>query len=150
MKQLVGIVLSLVLITACSNSDENDCLYNRLSIAPQGIFIDLRDNNDESMIGNVFARDSFKLYNPNHTLYVYPYQQGEYTSIFVSFNVIESESEYFLEFNQQDNDTLKISYSLREGACFDVLALDQFLYNQQLLYDGEEIEPGYYTILKEE
>lgn len=150
MKQTIVIVLSLVLTTACGNSDEVDCNFNRLSIAPQGIFIDLRDSNDESMIGNVFVKDSFKLYNPSHTAYVYPYQQGEYTSIFVSFHTINTGTEYFLELNQLDNDTLNISYSLREGACFSVLALDQFLYNQELLYDGEEIEPGYYTILKEE
>jgi len=148
MKKLGLIIVSLFIIS-CGN-DSDDCNDTAFLPPPNYFQLKLEDTNGNSLIGNLFIQDSFKLSNANSILYIKPLNFGPDDELIIPFNSIDSGADYFLDLSETDTDTLNISHSLKTGECNSYESLDQFTYNSDLLFDnGIDVGTGIYPVIKD-
>ena len=138
------------LFLSCGSNDDDDVDCSLVIPAPPIIYLKFEDSMGNSLIGNTFVQDSFRLFNPNTELYIKPQEFGSPDELAIWLPDIESEATYFLELNEEDNDTLVIGHQIFPDPCFSIERLTFFSYNSEILYDTNfVIGLNTFVILKE-
>jgi hypothetical protein len=132
MKKIVFIFCFIIL--SCNNNDDTDC--STVLPPPNYFQISFEDIDGNSLIGNVYVQDSFKLRTVNTIQYLKPQQDR----LLIRYEEIISNETYFLELNEADTDTLIVKYSHIQTDCFINFILETFTYNQDILYDSQLTE----------
>lgn len=142
------LLVLLTFLISCDNNDDIDCTN---AIPPASNFLlKFEDQAGNSLIGTTYVQDSFKLYNPNSTVYLKPYNSGPSDQLVVWMPDINSGETYFLELDATDTDTLIINHSEMSDDCFTYSVLDSFIYNNEVLYDeNSSFFNELFTIIKE-
>lgn len=140
-------LLPCILFLYCTN-DVVDC---SLAIPPDSTFLlKYEDMDGNSLIGNIYLQDSFKLRSLNSTIYLKPRPFSVEDQLAVWLNDIINNEIYYLELSETDTDTLQIEHSLVETNCFSYSVLESFKYNNELLYEIGELEfGGLFVIIKD-
>ena len=133
MKKIVYALLLGCILINCSNNDDTDC--STVLPPPNNFTLKLVDQAGNSLIGNTFVQDSFKLYNNSETLYIKPFPTGFQDELVIFMSEVTNNQEYYLELDQTDTDTLVVNHSINQTDCFSFYILQSFLYNAETIYD---------------
>jgi len=128
-KKILLIFLLLATAIGCTKETEPDC--TSVLPPPNSFEIDIVDTNGNSLIGNIYTQNTFRLYNSSFEKWIQPTPYGASNCLQVFFPDIENEVEYYIELDAMDSDTLQVNFSKTTGECFDRYTVNEMKYNGQ-------------------
>ncbi len=132
MKKFLSYFLLGFVVLNC-NDDDVDCTV--VLPPPDNFTLKLIDQTGNSLIGNVYVQDSFKLYNSSETLYIKPFSTGLQDELVIFMADLTTNQDYYLELDPTDTDTLIVDYAINQSPCFSFRTLELFIYNEEAIYD---------------
>lgn len=124
MKYLFAFFILIVVLSSC---DWNQCVNEKP--LPSFFEINLIDSLENSLVGSVYVKDSFRLYSANSEQYIRPIPYGNPSLLQIYFSKIESASTYYLELDASDTDTLEFVFSSNKGKCGTSYTMYSINYN---------------------
>lgn len=143
-------LLIALLLLCLSCNDETDCTTALPS--PINFFLEFQDADGNTLIGNVYAQDSFKLSAPNSIQYLKPaIGFGASHLLLIGNDQLENNIDHYLELSPTDTHTLNVEHDISNGPCFNLPFVTKLTYNQEVLFDLNNSSPSEtYIIIKED
>lgn len=139
MKNAIFILALIAFFFSCSNDDTVDC--SLVDIVTPAFFLTYQDAQGNYLLNTVYQADSLRLYNNNSELYLRTYPTGDFESLYVYYNGISDDTDYYLELTDTDTDTLKFKYTITPGDCAPNYTLKKVIYNgEEILASGKNEE----------
>lgn len=129
--KILSFFISFVFLMSCGSDDVN--CTNALP-GPNWFELGFFDAQGQPLIGSVYQQQEFRIFNSNSEAFISPMSFGDPTRLLVRFPDFVSNTQYFIELNAVDTDTLNFIFDTMQGPCF-------LNYNlQQVIYNGETVE----------
>lgn len=101
---------------------------------PNSFNVEIQDTQGNNIFENLFNQDSVRLYSDNDTI---PISWRNINQLFIMFELIQVNEEYYLELSSLDTDTISIQWHSTGETCKNYF-LDSFEYNNESISELED------------